>query len=299
MRFLAPRLAVAAAFLIMAAPVSAEDAAPANAEPAAEAAPADPAMVIATVNGEEVTLGGLIALRAELPPQYQAIPDQALYDGLLEQISNQILLRQEAERSGLADSAGVKRALEFQRTSFLAELLVRQRLNEEITREAVEAKYESDYVGAPEVTQYKARHILVPDEADAREIAESARAEGADFAELAKTRSKGPSAPSGGDLGWFEKGQMVPEFEGAVLALKPGEVSEPVKTQFGWHVILLEETRARPTPPLDEVREEIVGAMSNDVTRAVVDELRAAGDVELPEGRPGLDQIRNDDLIAE
>ncbi|MEX2520202.1 MAG: peptidylprolyl isomerase [Paracoccaceae bacterium] len=260
---------------------------------------ADPGMVIATVNGEDVTLGELIALRSELPEQYQSIPDNVLYDGLLEQITNQILLRQAAERTGLAEEPAVLRGLAFQRTSFLAELYVRQRLNERITPETLEAEYKSRYVDGAAVTQYKASHILVPDEADAKEIAELARGEGADFAELAKERSKGPSAPAGGDLGWFEDGQMVPEFQAAAFALKPGEVSDPVQTQFGWHVILLEETRDRPAPALDSVREELIGEMSREVTEAVVAALLENSEVTLPEGQPGLDQLRNDDLIAE
>lgn len=244
----APHIVAIITGLALSAPLHAQESAPA-AEPAADAAPAsDPSMTIATVNGEEVTLGELIALRAELPAQYQAIPDGALYDGLLEQITNQILLRQAAERTGLADSPAVKRGLAFQRTSFLAELYVRQRLNELITPETVAAEYKTRYVDAPPVKQYKARHILVEDEDEAKEIAEAAREDGADFAALAKERSEGPSAPQGGDLGWFEEGQMVPEFQAATFALAPGEVSDPVKTQFGWHVILLEEVRDRPVP---------------------------------------------------
>lgn len=288
MRFLAPYLIFALASLPLSASFAAD-----------EEKAAGPETVIATVNGEEVTLGALIALRAELPAQYQSIPDAMLYDGLRDQITSQILLRQAAERAGIEDKAAVQRALAFQRTSFLAEIYIRERLNEQITEETVKAEYEKRYVDGPEVTQYKARHILVPDEAEAKEIAEEARKEGADFAELAKSRSKGPSAPNGGDLGWFEEGQMVPEFQAAAFALKPGEISDPVKTQFGWHVIKLEETRARPAPPLDEVREEIVGEMSRTVTEAVIAELRESGDVTQADGQPGLDQLRNDELIAE
>lgn len=293
MRLFSPALLAAAMSVGFVFPSFAQD------EKAAHAEMADPGMVIATVNGEDVTLGELIALRSELPQQYQSIPDNVLYDGLLEQISNQILLRQAAERTGLAEEPAVLRGLAFQRTSFLAELYVRQRLNERITPETLEAEYKARYLEGPPTTQYKARHILVPDEADAKEIVDLARAEGADFAEIAKERSKGPSAPVGGDLGWFEDGQMVPEFQVAAFALKPGEISDPVQTQFGWHVILLEDTRDRPAPPLESVREEIVGEMSRDITEAVVAALRDSGEVTLPEGQPGLDQLRNNELIAE
>ncbi|MFV0474712.1 MAG: hypothetical protein ACK5MQ_10985, partial [Pikeienuella sp.] len=135
MRSVAPRIVSVIAALALASPLSAQEAATA----AADDAPADPNETIATVNGENVTLGELIALRAELPPQYQTIPDQALYDGLLEQIANQILLRQAAEQAGLPERPAVMRGLAFQRTSFLAELYVRERLNEAITEETLAA----------------------------------------------------------------------------------------------------------------------------------------------------------------
>ncbi len=298
------RIAVLACFALAAAPVLAQDTTQAPAAQPAEAAaetapPADPATLVATVNGEEITLGDIIALRAELPPQYQSIPETVLYDGLIEQLTNQILLRQAAERTGLAEKKATIRALAFQRTSLLAELYVRERLNERITPETVEAEYQARYVNAEPVKQYKARHILVPDQAEAEEIAKLARADGADFAELAKTRSKGPSAPNGGDLGWFEEGQMVPEFQQAALALKPGEISEPVQTQFGWHVIKLEDVRDRPAPPLAEVREELIGQMSREITEAVVTALRDAGEVKVESGQPGIESLRDDALIAE
>lgn len=288
MRFSAFSLIFTLASLTLAAPLAAD-----------EETPAGPETIIATVNGEEVTLGELIALRAELPTQYQAIPDVALYEGLRDQIASQILLRQAAEREGLQDRPAVKRALAFQRTSYLAGLYIDERLSEQITLETVEAEYEKRYLNGPEVLQYKARHILVPDEQEAVEIAEEARKEGADFAEIAKLRSTGPSGPNGGDLGWFEAGQMVAQFQEAAFALKPGEVSDPVQTQFGWHVILLEGTRPRPAPALDEVRDELISQMRREVTEAVVAALRENGDVSSAEGQPGLDQLRNDSLIAE
>ena len=288
MRLFSPSLIAALALLAPHAPLVAQE------EPKV-----DPSLVLATVNGEEITLRDIVALRMELPPQYQSIPDTVLFDGLIEQLTRQILLRQAAERTGLAEEPAVLRGLEFQRTSFLAELYVRERLNERITPETVEAEYVARYLNAPKPTQYKARHILVPDEAEAAEIAALAKAEGADFAELAKTRSKGPSAPVGGDLGWFEEGQMVPEFQAVAFALELGQVSDPVQTQFGWHVIKLEETRERPAPTLDEVREELIGAMSREITDAVVEALREAGDVSKAEGQPGLDQLRNDEIAVE
>ncbi|MEM8752813.1 MAG: peptidylprolyl isomerase [Pseudomonadota bacterium] len=292
-----------AAFALTGAPLAAQETqgdAPAEAAPeASEATPADASEVVATVNGEEITLGDIIALRAELPPQYQSLPETVLYTGLLEQMTDQILLRQAAERTGLADRGSVQRGLAFQRTSYLAELYARERLNEQITEETVAAEYQKRYLEAEQPKQYNARHILLETEEKAVEIAELAKAEDADFAELAKEHSTGPSAPVGGDLGWFEDGQMVPTFQEAAFALEPGEVSDPVQTQFGWHVIKLEGVRDRPAPPLDQVREELVGEMSREITQAVVGALRDDADISTPEDQPGVEHLRNDDLIAD
>lgn len=273
-----------------------EPAAGATSDPAPGA---DADTVISTVNGEEITLGDMIALRAELPPQYQSLPETVLYSGLLEQMTDQILLRQAAERTGFADRASVKRGLAFQRTSFLAELYARSRLNESITEASVEAEYAKRYLEGEKPKQFNARHILVEEEAKAAEIAALARAEGADFAALAKEHSTGPSGANGGDLGWFEDGQMVPAFQEAAFALEIGEVSDPVQTSFGWHVIKMEGVRERPAPALAQVREELIGAMSQEITAAVVAALREEGEITTPEDQPGIDQLRNDDLIAD
>ena len=268
---------------------AAEDAA----ETEAPAATAD--TVLATVNGEEILLGDIIALRSELPAQYQSIPDVTLYAGLLEQMTNQILLRQAAERTGFADRKSVQRGLKFQRTSYLAELYARDRLNEQITEDTLEAAYQDRYANVEEPTQIRASHILVETEETAQEIVALARADGADFAALAREHSTGPSGPQGGDLGWFGKGQMVPAFQDAAFAMKAGEVSDPVQTQFGWHVIKVVST----TPPLEDVQQELIGELTNEVTEAVIAALRDAADIQVSEDQPGLGQLRNDALIAD
>lgn len=297
-RLLAALLLASALFGPMATAQSADGSTTEEAKPA-DATPADPDLVIATVNGEDVTLGDLVALRAELPPQYQSIPDGPLYDGLVEQLANQILLRQAAERTGVADRPSVKRGLAFQRTSYLAELYVRERLNEQIDEATLQRAYEARYVNAEKAVEYKARHILLTDEETAKEVAEAAKAEGADFAEIANEKSTGPSGPAGGDLGWFGKGMMVPEFEEVVVGLENGQVSDPVKTQFGWHVILREDSREAPVPPLAEVQGELIGELTREVTEGVVTALRDEADIEVKDGQPGIDQLRNDALISD
>lgn len=290
------------AALMLATPSPAQETAPAeDGAKAEEAAPAaDASTVVATVNGEAITLGDVIALRASLPAQYQAAPDEQLYKTLIDQISSQILLRQAAVNSGLAEREDVQEALELQRNNLLAQIYLSEALEEAVTEEAVEERYQALVANAPKVKQYKARHILVADEEAAKEIA--AKAAGMDaeaFGELAKERSEGPSAPNGGDLGWFSEGQMVPEFQEAAIALKDGEVSQPVKTQFGWHVILREAERFTPPPALEQVGEQIVQELRREAAQSFIASLTESGDVTLVEGAPGVSQIRNDALIAE
>lgn len=254
--------------------------------------------VVATVNGEDITVGDIVALRTELPPQYQSIPDRQLYDGLINQMINQILLSQAATRAGMEEQPAVKRGLEMQRMSYLAELYARERIDAALTRDAVETEYARRYAAEEPKLEYNASHILVPEEDVAKEIAEIARGD-ADFAELAKERSTGPSGPNGGNLGWFGDGQMVPAFEAGVKALEAGGVSDPIQTQFGWHVIKLNETREKAPPALSEVYQELAGDMARQITDAMVQALREDGTVEFVEGQPGLGSLRNDNLIGD
>lgn len=294
-RFLPPRLLMVLGFAAFAATAQAQS---------TEAPVADPdagvtgQTVVAIVNGEEITIGDIVALRSELPPQYQSIPDRQLYDGLINQMVNQILLSQAASRAGLEERPAVKRGLELQRMSYLAELYARERIDAAINKDAVETEYARRYAAEEPKLEYNAAHILVPEEDDAKEIADLAKGD-ADFAELAKERSTGPSGPNGGNLGWFGDGQMVPEFEAGVKSLEAGGVSDPIKTQFGWHVIKLIETREKAPPALSEVYQELAGDMARQITDAIVQALREEGSVEFIEGKPGLGSLRDDTLIEE
>ncbi|MFC3119132.1 peptidylprolyl isomerase [Jhaorihella thermophila] len=146
---------------------------------------------------------------------------------------------------------------------------------EDEIRAAYDAKYGEGFGGQ----EYNASHILV----ETKEEAEAIKAEldgGADFAELAKAKSTGPSGPNGGALGWFGEGAMVPEFEAAVKALKVGEVSGPVQTQFGWHIVKLNDSRKAEAPKLEDVRDEILDQIRRDAIQKRVEELTDAAQVE-------------------
>lgn len=233
--------------------------------------------VVATVNGTKITLGQMIATRASLDPQYQSIPDDVLFNGILDQMVQQTLL---GDRFGDVLPKRLQLELANQRLALLAATAISNVVEEQIDEAAIQAAYDEtygDFVGAPE---FNASHILVESEEDAKAIAEDIRA-GADFAETAKLKSTGPSGPNGGSLGWFGAGQMVAPFEAAVEALEVGQVSDPVQTQFGWHVITLNDTRTQPAPELAMVRAQIEGDLQRKVVEAEIARLEAEAEVDM------------------
>lgn len=225
--------------------------------------------VIATVNGQEIKLGHMVLLRQSLPEQYSQLPNDVLFDGLLDQLIQQAAL--EGAYDGETPDR-VKLALENQTRTLLAAEEVGEILKTAVSEEAIEAAYNEAYSDAEPEPEYKAAHILVETEDEAKAIIEEL-AGGADFAELAKEKSTGPSGPTGGELGWFSKGMMVGPFEEAVKDMEPGAISDPVETQFGWHVIKLNETREKEAPSLESVRNELKAKVEQDVVKAHVDAL--------------------------
>lgn len=240
--------------------ITAATAALALAAPLAQAQ--DAGTVVATVNGEEITLGHMIMARAGLPEQYLDLPDDVLWEGILDQLVQQSLLAQAGEEEA---SRRVALALENEERALRAAEAVQGIVETAVTDEAIQAAYDAAYSDGGGM-EFNAAHILVESEETAAALAEEARG-GADFATLARENSTGPSGPNGGDLGWFERGMMVAPFEEALLALEVGEVSDPVQTQFGWHVIRLNETRIQDAPPLEDVR----GELAQQVQRAAVE----------------------------
>lgn len=252
--------------------------------------------VLATVNGHEITVGHLIAMREMLPGEYQQLPDEVLFDGMLEQLVQQQVLADAAEADEI--SRQMQLGLENERRAFLAAMYVDDIAMADLSPEELQAEYDAIYGSAEPVTEYNAAHILLETEEEAHDMI-AQLAEGADFAELAAEHSIGPSGPNGGALGWFTAGMMVPEFEEAVFALEPGEVSVPVQTQFGWHVVVLNETRSQPLPTLDEVAAELEEGLRRARVDARLQELMDEARIERPELDIGPDVIRNLELIAD
>ena len=317
-RTFAPQLGASLAVLLaLGAPAGAQQDGADGADGAAAPAPAEtgaaardgatrPAMalgdltadtVIATVGDYELTLGELIAVRQSLPEQYQSLPPEVLTEGLLTQLVDQTVLAVRAEQTGLAARTDVRLNLLNQRNSALADAYLRERVGQRIDEAAIREAYETRYAEAEPVEQVKAAHILVEEEETAREIAAKLE-DGADFADLAAEHGTDGTAEQGGDLGWFEQGDMVPEFADAAFALEAGAVSDPVESPFGWHLILLQDRREKPVPPLESVQQEIVQSLAEEAQEAIVQEARAATGISLPETTLPADAILQNDLIA-
>ena len=244
-------LPVAVLAATLSAPLAAQDA-------------ADPSTVVASVNGVEITLGHMIIAHATLPQEYQQYPADVLFTGILDQLIEQTALVG-AHDGQVSDT--IRLSLENEERSLLAADVVEALLAEPLDAEAVRSAYDTAYPSGSGGEEYNASHILVGSEEEANDIKAELDA-GADFATVAKEKSTGPSGPGGGSLGWFGAGQMVPDFEKAVIALGAGEVSVPVQTQFGWHVIILNEKRAKSAPPFETVRPQIEQQVRRDMIQA-------------------------------
>lgn len=249
--------------------------------------------VLAVVNGTEITLGHVIALRQELPQSYDQYAAEDLYPALLEQLITQTALAPTVD----TDTKRMRLKMENQRRSVLAVEAIDE-VARSIPEEAVRAEYEKQYVNAPAPVEYNASHILVETEEEAQAIAEEIRA-GADFAETAKAKSTGPSGPSGGELGWFGKGRMVPAFEDAVVKMEVGQVSDPVQTEFGWHVIKLNEMRDLPPPSYETMAGSIRRTLTEEATEALVQSVNDAADIVRTEAEVDMNALNNPELLDE
>lgn len=224
--------------------------------------------VLATVNGEEITLGHMLVIRARLPGEYDNLSAGQLYDGILGQLIDQTVLAQGADTLNDVNAL----IAQNEERALLASQTIQEVAAEATSEEAIEARYQQDFGGEGE-PEFNASHILVETQDEALEVIEELEG-GAAFADVARERSTGPSGPGGGSLGWFGMGMMVAPFEAAVVELEPGEISGPVETQFGWHVVTLNDRRIPEAPPLEEVRQEIVNDIQNEAVQGYIEMLR-------------------------
>jgi peptidyl-prolyl cis-trans isomerase C len=247
---------------------------PARSQPAA-----DP--VLAKVGGQDIHLSDLKSAAETLPPQARTLPPQQLYPMLLEQMIDAQALLIEAQKTGLDKDPDVQRTMRLSQERALESAMLNKVVRPQVTDEAVKARYDQDYAGKPGETEVHARHILVQDEATAKKVIAELK-KGGDFAALSKQYSKDPgAAQQGGDLGYFKKTDMVPEFADAAFALKDKDVTPvPVKTQFGWHVIQTLDHRSTQPPSFDQQKEELRQQMVQAAVQKEVAQARGAVTVE-------------------
>ena len=236
--------------------------------------------IVAVVDGIAIRRTEVEAVAQNLPDQMRQLPLPMVYGMLLDRVIDFRLLANEAERLEVGDDETGQLALARARADVLRDALVRRQIEEGTTEETLQARYEelkqSDEFVYEEV---HARHILLASEEDANAVIEEL-AGGADFAELATERSTGPSGPNGGDLGYFREAQMVPEFAAAAFAMEVGTSSEaPVKTQFGWHVILVEDRRS-VEPTFEDAEQQLRQDVAREIVTSMVDDLRADAEIE-------------------
>ena len=238
--------------------------------------------ILASVDGVNITVGHVIALRGRLPQEYQNLPDDVLYEGIVEQLIQQTVLMN-AIKSILDERTSL--GLENEKRAFLASEMLARLTEREVTEEEVQAAYVERYDASIPDQEYDASHILVSTREEAVLII-GLLDDGADFATVAREQSTGPSGPNGGALGWFGTGQMVAPFEEAVLKLAVDEVSPPVETQFGWHVVKLNDMRNIKIPTLDEIRPQLVmelqqGSVEDEIQRLTNDAEVARTEVDI------------------
>ena len=236
--------------------------------------------VVARVNGVDIRQSDVAFAEEEIGGNMPAIPPEQKRDYLINYLVDVIVLSQAAEKQKLDERPDVKHRLAFDRNRLMMEALLQDAGKAALTEEAERKLYEEAVKQVKPEEEVHARHILVPTEDEAKAILAQLKG-GADFIALAKEKSKDPgSAESGGDLGYFTKEQMVPEFAEVAFKLDKGQLSDPVKTQFGWHIIKVEDKRTKPTPRFDEVKPQLESYVQRRAQADLVQKLRSNAKIE-------------------
>ena len=216
----------------------------------------DTDQVVARANGVDIRASDLAYAEEEIGGNMPNLPPQQKRDYLITYLADVIVLSQTAEQQKLGERPDVKHRLVFDHNRLLMEALLQDAGRSALTEEAEHKVYDEAVKQMPTEEEVHARHILVPTEDEAKAVLADLK-KGADFAAVAKEKSKDPAAAEGGDLGYFTKDQMVPEFSAVAFKLGKGELSDPVKTQFGWHIIKVEDKRTKPVPEFDKVKDQV------------------------------------------
>lgn len=235
--------------------------------------------VVAKVNGQEIRESDIATAANDILPQLTRIAANQRLSFLVQFLVERYLIAEAAEKSDTAKSSQFRRSMAFYRRKALRDAYVRSEIGLKVGDKEIKTAYDQAIKGFTPNPEVRARHILVKTEKEAKDVVAKIK-KGADFAELAKTASIGPSKTQGGDLGFFSKEKMVPAFSEAAFKLKKGEVSAPVKTDFGWHVIKLEDRRKIEIPPLERIRERIRNRLVRERVEQLSTELQSKAKIE-------------------
>ena len=250
----------------------------ARAQTATEEAAGDP--VVARVDGKEVHLSDLMVAYGQLPPQAQQMGLETIYPFLLDRVIDEQLLGIAAAKAIAPEDPEVQEQMDRLRARVTMQVYFSRQLEEKVTEERVREGYDQYLKDNPPVEELHARHILLETEDKAKEVLTEIQG-GKDFTDAAKEHSTGPSGPNGGDLGYFAADAMVQPFSDAAFAMKAGEVSSaPVQTEFGWHLIKVEDRREAPQPTFEEMQEQIEQELSQKVATEILEGLRSAAVIE-------------------
>ena len=281
----------------IAAPVSAQQPATPQAQPQAQpkppAAPAKPPAqaaqpaqplkdpVVATVNGQPIRLSELEIAQQSLPQQYRSMPLQAVFPALLDRIIDSKLVVQEGKKNKVPEDPAFKKRMAFVEEQVLQDFWIQREIARLVTAEKLQKRYEERLKAMPAEEEVHARHILVSTEDEAKALIAELK-KGAAFDKLAKEKSTDKaSGAEGGDLGWFKKADMVKEFADAAFNMKKDELTEtPVKTQFGYHIIKVEDRRKAPPPAFEEMADQLREEMAREAITAQLDQLRSGAKIE-------------------
>jgi len=245
--------------------------------------------VVAVVNGSNIDQSDLVAFIQQLPPQIQA-QVQLLMPQIIDQLVNNELTTQAGRAAGLAEDAEVQLRVAKIQDLIIGQTYLQRQLDERLTDAKIDEAYQEYLKENPPQQQLKARHILVETEEQAKEVI-AALDGGADFAELAKEKSTGPSGANGGELPPFGKGDMVPAFEEAAFAMEVGTHSkEPVKTQFGFHVIKLEDSTLKDPPAKAELEDQLRDQLAQQAVEDIYAELRDGAEIDVLLGKPKAEE---------
>ena len=246
--------------------------------------------VLARVNGIDIHQSDLAFAEEEIGSNMPQMPPEQKRDYLITYLTDVVVVSQAAEKQKIDQRDDVKARLAFDRNRVLMEAMLSDTGKAALTDDAMHKVYDEAVKQVPAEEEVHARHILVASEDEAKAIEDQLK-NGADFAELAKQKSKDPGAADGGDLGYFTKDQMVPEFAEVAFKLDKGQISDPIHTQFGWHIIKVEDKRTKPTPTFDQVKAQLTNYVEHRAQAEMVDNLRKTATIERLDKAPALAPI--------